>query len=67
MTKGSGNRGHRRSSGSSEVKGSGAVAGGDGAPEDYDNDPVGGGGSLTQKVARKKPDTGGDGSKGGMT
>lgn len=40
------NRGKRPNKGSGEVSGSGAGAGGSGAPEDYDSDPVGGGGAF---------------------
>ncbi len=39
------NRGHRPSEGSGVVEGSGAGAGGGGAEEDFDADPVGGGGA----------------------
>ncbi len=38
------NRGRRPSEGSGVVEGSGAGAGGGGAEEDYDSDPVAGGG-----------------------
>lgn len=40
------NRGRKPSEGSGEVSGSGAGAGGSGGAEDYDSDPVGGGGSF---------------------
>lgn len=40
------NRGNPPSVGSGEVTGAGAGAGGSGSPEDYDADPVGGGGSF---------------------
>lgn len=40
------NRGHRRSTGSGPVRGSGAGAGGKGNPEDYDGDTQAGGGKA---------------------
>ena len=40
------NRGTPASQGTGEVTGSGSGAGGGGAPEDIDDDPVGGGGRL---------------------
>lgn len=40
------NRGKRPSEGSGEAAGSGAGSGGSGGPEDYDSDPVGGGGTF---------------------
>lgn len=46
--KASANRGKRAQASVGEVSGSGAGAGGGGAPEDYDSDPVGGGGSIPQ-------------------
>lgn len=41
---GKGNRGRPAGSDNGEARGSGAGAGGGGSPEDYDSDPVGGGG-----------------------
>jgi hypothetical protein len=52
------NRGKRPGKGSGEVTGSGAGAGGSGGPEDYDSDPVGGGGSFPPA----RPGDGGDGA-----
>jgi hypothetical protein len=51
---------------SGEAFGSGAGAGGSGNAEDYDDDPVGGGGSGIQQPMRDAPDSYGDGSSGGM-
>lgn len=60
------NRGSRAArEGSGEVTGSGAAAGGDGGPEDYDTDPMAGGGSLAMPTADGAPDKGGDASQHG--
>lgn len=45
-SKGVENRGNPPGYGNGEVTGAGAGAGGSGGPEDYDADPMGGGGSF---------------------
>jgi hypothetical protein len=56
--RGSDNRGHRPAvTKAGEVTGSGAGAGGSGAPEDFDSDPVAGGGK-TETLASPKPEVG---------
>jgi hypothetical protein len=58
------NRGKRAGKASGEVTGSGADSGGSGNPEDYDDDPVGGGGSFPP--AGPPPGKGRDAPEGGM-
>lgn len=55
------NRGMRApDSGSGDVVGSGAGAGGGGGAEDYDSDPIGGGGAVRQEHPAKHPEDGAD-------
>ena len=54
------NRGRYPSTGSGAVTGSGAGAGGGGSPEDYDDDPQAGGGSVDPRSSSTGPRTGAD-------
>ena len=53
---GSENRGQRPGGGTGSVTGSGAGAGGGGGAEDFDSDPVAGGGAA--QLASREPDPG---------
>lgn len=60
------NRGTRApQAGSGVATGSGAGAGGGGSAEDYDSDPVAGGGPSAIRPDREAPNSGADGAKGG--
>jgi hypothetical protein len=60
------NRGKRApAEGSGAVTGSGAGAGGGGGSEDYDDDVVGGGGTIKQTPDRPAANTGADASSHG--
>lgn len=60
-----GNRGRRASRSDGPVRGSGSGAGGGGAPEDYDDDPQAGGGSLNFAASGAAPEGHADGPQGG--